>query len=856
MEDVFSELDSVKDELKKLKAECKIKTELSECLKKVHNEQLLKFEEAKKLIEKQSQELKDKNEEVAEARELSKKLESCLQEKDLSLRHLGSLNEKAKYDFEQKLRTLEGENRDLVSCLDEMTARNREFEKDVYASRNKIEAFKKLLLDKEKKCIEAQQMAKECNESRDRDEMLVKLADENECVRDQLKWKKEKLNHLEEAHKRVRHEFEMSKENWKREEMALIEEISKLQTKFNCQTIMLECLQTRLEMCNHALAREESKRKSLEVRVSDYELRFENAFVQVQEENLEIQRMTAQRNEEIAMLRTTLAAKETFAKEVEFKTVHLERMNEELAESLKELQEAQIRNAGTTTSGKMHNKLRHLEQVHAICSEKLKAKEVEWLSEMEKIKGNVISCKSELKYKDEQIKKLQMELESCCSTTQLLNEEIQIILAFFKSEISEAYSKIYDMKDEMKLFNEEKAQLDMSCSALEDVHPKFEEEQKNVEGLAERVDSLEHIEQPPFLKDEELERHKKFVEECSVSQLHLKNHRIQMESCLNNDPQNLCEALTMENAQPNADIDEVTQSDAFGEEEEEVYRQMMNCLLVQDEMTDMYKRESERLTRIFQEKDMKLKDLQQQVELLETKLAAEAEKMAACLQDNENQAQVAKEESIGRENLLKQEFRRELEAATVARLDAERVLFKVTNEKDDAIKNLKLLEASLEQDFTNLAASFFSDVVKNQVKIDVLMEALEKGNVTDITTEDKDKESLMDKQRSLEQLCKQLEFDKEVLHQDIMKLSTEKENLMVYAQKICDSVGQLSNEDVEMMKVLGNMLPMSNEEIPTEMYSIVPDESCEITGENATTKKLESSSNERSPLKEVNQRQI
>ncbi|KAF4381495.1 hypothetical protein G4B88_021892 [Cannabis sativa] len=253
---------------------------------------------------------------------------------------------------------------------------------------------------------------------------------------------------------------------------------------------------------------------------------------------------------------------------------------------------------------------------------------------------------------------------------------------------------------------------------------------------------------------------------------------------------------------------------------------------------------------------MKLKDLQQQVELLETKLAAEAEKMAACLQDNENQAQVAKEESIGRENLLKQEFRRELEAATVARLDAERVLFKVTNEKDDAIKNLKLLEASLEQDFTNLAASFFSDVVENQVKIDVLIEALEKGNVTDISTEDKDKESLMDKQRSLEQLCKQLEFDKEVLHQDIMKLSTEKENLMVYAQKICDSVGQLSSEDVEMMKVLRNMLPMSNEEIPTEMYSIVPDESCEITGENATTKKLESSSNERSPLKEVNQRQI
>uniref|UniRef100_A0A803R310 Uncharacterized protein n=1 Tax=Cannabis sativa TaxID=3483 RepID=A0A803R310_CANSA len=60
-----------------------------------------------------------------------------------------------------------------------------------------------------------------------------------------------------------------------------------------------------------------------------------------------------------------------------------------------------------------------------------------------------------------------------------------------------------------------------------------------------------------------------------------------------------------------------------------------------------------------------------------------------------------------------------------------------------------------------------------------------------------------------------------------------------------------------MMKVLRNMLPVSKEEYPTEMYSIVADESCDSTGENATitsssatTKKLESSSNERSPLKE------
>ncbi|XP_062082622.1 uncharacterized protein At4g38062-like [Humulus lupulus] len=918
MEEAYSDLDSVKDELKKVQAECKTKTELSECLKKAHSEQLLKFEEAKQLIEKQSQELKDKYEEVAEASELSKKLESCLHEKDLSLRHLCSMNEKAKDVFEQKLRILERKNIDLVSSLDEMTTRNKELEQDVYATTNQIEGFKKLLLSTEKKCTEAQQMAKEGEGLRDIDEMLIKLEEENNSVQDQLKWKQEQFKHLEEAHKRLQDEFDMSKENWKREKLALMEETSTLQTSLDCQTITLEGLQTRLEMCNHSLAREESKRKFLEVQVSDFELRFENAIVQFQEENSQIQRLTVQRNEEIAMLQTTLAIKETLAKEVEFKTVHLEQENKELIESLKELQEAQIRNAGTTTSAKMHNKLRHLENAHISCSEKLTAKELECLSEIEKIKGNVISFNSELKDKDEQIKKLQMELESCCSTIQVLNEEITITLAFFKSEISEAYSKTYDMKDEMKLFNKKKeenvplltAQLEMSCSALDVVRLEFEEEQKKVESLAERVDSLEPMKQPPFLKDEELQRHKKILEEYSVSQLHLKNHCFQMESCLNNELPNHCEVLEKENAEPSAEINEVTQLEAFGEDEE-VYRQMKNCLLVQDEMTEIFKKESERLTQIFKEKDMKIKDLQQQVELLETKLAAQAEEMAACLQDNENQARTAKEENIANLlrdiDMLKQESRRrELEAATLAQLDAERIfteekemLLKVSNEKDDIIENLKLLAASLEQHFTNLAVSFFSEVIEKQVKIDVLTEALAKKSVTAIDTEDKDElishlekelcspseklahqedeteqlkaliisnkletESLMDKQRSMEQLCKQLELDREVLLQDIMKLSIEKENLLGYAQKICDSIGQLSSEDVEMMKVLGKMLPRSNEEIPTEMYLMVPDELCYSTGENAitsfsaTTKKLESSSNERSPLMEVNQRQI
>ncbi|PON98328.1 hypothetical protein TorRG33x02_059030 [Trema orientale] len=924
MEDAYNESDSFKAELEKFKAE--IETELSESLKKAHSEQLLKLEEAKKQIEKQSRELKVKYEELAEAREFSKKLESCLQEKELSVRHLSSMHEKVKADFEQKLKTSEGENRDLVSYLDDLTTRNKELEQDLYASRKQIDGLKELLLVTERKYSEAQQMAQEAKELRHRDEIIIKLEDESNNVQDQLKWKKEQFKHLEEAHKRLQDQFEMSKQNWEREKSALIEETSSLQASLDSQTRILEGLQTRLEMCNHALAHEESKRKSLEVQVSDYESRFENAFSQFQEEKLEIQRLIVERNEEIAKLRTTLGTNDTLAKEMEFKVLHLERENEELTRSLKELQEAQIRNAGITSFTKLHNKLKRLEQVHSSCSAKLEAKESEWLSEIKKIKGNVISYKSELMDKEEQIKKLQMELESFYSAIQVLNEEISIIFAFFKSEISEAYSKTYDVKKEMKLFNKEKednislltAQLKMSCGALDIAHLELEEEHKKIESLTERVNSCEPMKQRPLLREEEFQRHKNFIEDSSVSQFHLKDQ------LHDNDKQDLCGVLEKESAELDAKMNEVIQleckldnwksnpdsPDACFGEDQEVYKQMKNCLLVLDETTQIFKNKRESLTHIFEEKDRNLKDLQQHVVLLEARLAAKAEDMEACLQNKEKLVKIATEKDICIENLqkdvamLKQmSRRRELEAVTLAQLDAERAfteekefLLKLINEKDQTIKSLELLASLLDQDLTNAAMSSFSDVIEKQVKIDLLNEALKKGEyVKDLEIEEKSKlifhlekelcslheklahqedeaeqlqalmksnklenESLLDKHRRMEELCKQLKFDKGVLLQDIMKLSIARENLLAYVQKVCDRVGEFSGEDIEMMEVMGKMLPRSEEEIQPAMELMVNDELYGSTGGNVdtyfstTTKKLEASSNERSPLKEVN----
>ena len=47
MEDIYKGLDEVKAEMKKLKADYRFKTELSESLKRAHSELLHKYQEAK-----------------------------------------------------------------------------------------------------------------------------------------------------------------------------------------------------------------------------------------------------------------------------------------------------------------------------------------------------------------------------------------------------------------------------------------------------------------------------------------------------------------------------------------------------------------------------------------------------------------------------------------------------------------------------------------------------------------------------------------------------------------------------------------------------------------------------------------
>ena len=768
MEDVYKELDEVKVEIEKLKAEYQIKTELSESLKRAHNEQLLKHQEAKLQIEKQTQELNAKSEEISELRKINEDLTSSLHEKELSFRHLSSVNERFRADCGQKLQKLEGENRELVLALDETTARKKELELNVCDSHKEIEGLKRLLLVTERKCFEAEQMAQKPKELRQRDVVIVKLEEENRDVQDQLKWKNEQFKHLEEAHKRLQDQFQLSKEEWEREKSALLEEISSLQTNLDSQTRILEGLQTRLDMCNQALAHEESRRKFLEVQVSEFKIRFENVFAQSEEETSKVLNLTVQRDEEIARLRNALGSKETLTKEMEFRIVHLEQENQDLGESLKELREAQIKNAGATSLTKLRNKLKGLEQVHSNCSNNLKAKESEWSFQMEKTKSDIDSYKSGLKDKVKQIQELQMDLENSHSTIEVLSEEISIVCTILKSEISEAYSKMLDAKAEMELHDKEKeGKISHLTEHLKvnKSHLDLGQENKELASLRKRVKSLECMQAS---KDDELQRYKQMLEESSECQLQLKKQVLQMESALENEKRGAFEALEKANLELAEKICEASQlqyevqkwkSDSESlkaclDKKQETCKQLETSLITQAKLEQMLKDEKENLLYIAKEQEKRIEGQQQQIVSLEARIAAKTEELEASLKDKDSILLIAEEKEICIENLqkdlifLKQESkRREAEASVLGRLAAENAFeeekekfLQIMNEKDQGINDLQVLAVSLEQDLESAVISCFSELIEKHVKFIVLNEAIKNAEyLTKLEIEEKNK---------------------------------------------------------------------------------------------------------------------
>ncbi|KAJ0966249.1 hypothetical protein J5N97_027387 [Dioscorea zingiberensis] len=560
IESVCKELDELKQAMEVLKEDCQVKAKLLESLRRAHDEQISKLQEAKVTIEKQTQEIAAKSDEITLARVAYEDVKNSLSEKELVVKNLSLANDNLRMSSRERLMKLEEENKELVSALDEANLRREDGERKMIACEKEIEELQILMLQYQKRCSETEQRAHAPGEVRRRDEMLERVEQENGKLEDQLKWKSEQFRHLEEAHCILQDDFQRSKKEWELEKCSLLDEMSSLQMNLDLKTRAVEDLHYRLEMCNQALAHEESRRRLLEVQMTESEARYENVVMEYEEVRSSIDALTAKRDDEIATLRNSLATKEAQFKEMEFRNAHLEQDNDELRRSWKEFQEAQINVVEATASLKtLRQKFKVLEQKHKSCSEEQRAKEVEWSTQTQKLARDLDECLIKLSSKNTEISNLQLELESSHSLLlqqKLEIEEMSIVLTVFKSKLLESSVNLESLKFEIERGNAQVGerlarlmdQLDKKNSALVQSQSEVELEREMVRELKRKIECINSVNQEHVSMLKELDQYKEMLEESSRSFNSFKEQALRKESELQENMGRVSEALDEANA--------------------------------------------------------------------------------------------------------------------------------------------------------------------------------------------------------------------------------------------------------------------------------------------------------------------
>ncbi|MCD7467348.1 hypothetical protein HAX54_004755 [Datura stramonium] len=666
---------------------------------------------------KASKEPRHNDDMLFEIEEENRKLVDQLKWKKEQFSHL----EEAHGKLRQQLRKYEDDNRGMALALDGANATNLDQDQQIRSLKQEIEGLREFVSCSQKKSSDTEKRAKASKELRHNDDMLLDMEEENKKLADQLKWKKEQFNHLEEAHGRLRQQHREEEKEWVKERSTLLDEISKLQMNLDSQLRISKDLESRLWMCNQALAHEESRRKLLEVQLAESKTSLNSVCAEYEESKSIIESLTSQRDKEIANLRDILGTRDTLQKEMEYQFRRVEQENHELMTSVKELQETKIQEAGAYSSlSKLRNKLRGLEQVHKDCFGNLKAKEAEWASNLEQLTWELDLCKSSVQSKDTLITELREELETCESLTlqlTLQNEETSMMLLVLKSQFFELHQRIADDYASMEL--EKRGGVENICVLIKQLNTKnealvrvqedLEEEREKVALLSEKIESLNSEEQQQLPLQREVDTLKEMLKEASTSQIHLQEQVLHTRS----DLEQVRDALDRANEELAESFSEGNELEfelqvwksvaeklkANLEENHQMRRQVEASLLAQTDVEFDVKQERESLELELAEKDRRVNELQQQLfDLKEELQRREQTVLREIIEDKKISQDLQKHVEY-----LEQEWvRKELEGAILAQVGAD-----VEFDLKQDIKSLELELAEKDRRVNELQQQLF-----------------------------------------------------------------------------------------------------------------------------------------------------
>lgn len=812
------ELDEAKAEIEKLKVELRDKTDSLQKLKKSHDAQVKQIQEAISIVEKLKQELLQKADEIINNRD-----------RESIIKHLGAANDKLGADCDdEKFEKWEDENRRSVLVLEEA---NEKVE-------NQDRQENECLLVLNKKCLDIEK-------NLETDDMFQKLEEENMKGEEQLKLKKEKFEHLEEAHKKLRDQFKSSMKEWELEKSTLLDEISSLKSKLNSHIRTSQGLQHQLQMCKQALVHEQSQRKHLEVEVSDLKVQFDDVSSEYQKAKLQLDCLNSQQDKDIDDLRYALKTQEGYYKESKHLAEKLEQENHELRMSLKELREA----GASYSLSILRFSLRGLEQSHKEGVSIFKAREAEWSFKLEQLTETINRYQSELESKAATIEEFKMELECSNSLTiemMLRNEEMSVMLLVLSQGIFEAQMKLSNDNIDMDLVNKEREEkyfqlmkkLEMKDAALISAEKDIDEEREKEASACLIAKELK------YSPHKEPNKHKEMQEESTKCQLLLKEV-LQMEIDLKEHLKEVYDALD----KANIELDERTCERSEMEFELQMWKSFVehlkndleenlvtrkaleNSLLAQVDFSESLKQEKDSLVYKLEEEENRTNYLQQHVFLLEQELKAkETEASVPASGETVVSTEAVKGrylpimeekdkilEELQKEVLrLEQEsYRREFESAVIAKGNVER-----TNEleKENPIqfikgKNMRRDElvqqvTSLEKEFISSLTYFSSQLAEKQAEIIQVQEACDKITTAEalaaLEIEEKKLmiEELEDDILDIEQKLKLQDENWSQLKQFALDIETEMDAKQLRIKELTDQMeNKLRGYDVLLQKL-------------------------------------------------------
>ncbi|KAI3723007.1 hypothetical protein L2E82_34275 [Cichorium intybus] len=667
-EKVYEELDNAKAEIEKLRSEYHLKSNLCDSLKRSHEDQIKRIQELKLKLEKQSQELEAKTDEIYASNQSLKDLECKLKEKENIIKSFTSANDKLRIDFNSKLQETEEEKRNLLFSLDEANVKIQELEQKNRDFMDKIEVLKEGIVSvSQKKCASESKVAKASKQMREKGDMFEKLEDEKVKLEEQIKWKNEQFKHLEEAHEKLRDNLRVKKKEWDMEKSSFLDEISILETKLDSQITLSEDLQRRLESCKQALVHEQNQRKSRIQEDSN-----SSSLVKLQKKLKTLEHVHGQ----------------TQVKEAEWRS-KFEKVVEDLNSCKKEMEKKDTRLKEITKELHDHNSL--------LLQSTMEKQESEVMILV--LKSTLLEAKSkineELEKKDTRLKEITKELvdyNSLLLQSTMEKQESEVMILALKSTLLEARSKINEVQESKNLDIvkvQESKNLDIvKVQESKNLDIVKVQESKNLDLV--KVQESKNLDIVKVQESKNLDLVK--VQE-SVKQQHEEEMQL-----LHKEMKKVCDLLDMANEEIDERCCEVNEV----EFELQIWKSVVENLKQELEVNHRIRKEVEcsllsqvaievNLKEENEEKDKRINELQQKLE----------------------------ESKKNTDTLLR--FSKD----TLLRFSKENGE-KVEKEKDEKINRLEKIMKSLEDEFDNSSVSFSSQLSKMQMEMNMFHEAWEK----------------------------------------------------------------------------------------------------------------------------------